>query len=625
MASFKDNINRNSINKGDIKNIQRDLSSCARAIGADPALNILLQGSHVPNILLAQKQIYVPSPENNDSLNDARGLVDRFAFVRHYHNQKLHLRHAPSSQANKVIYDDLELLRTEMVGAKYLQGSFKRICDKHINDCLAAGYEGLSERADPPIKDILRAVFLQQVRAVPVPKTIERLVDLWRPFIIREAGAQLLNMQNNLHNQAVFNAATKQLIDKLANIEQAMMGEKDSAQGEIDEVETGENDAPNEGEQNGDIAAETEQQGSTTQAENDANESGADDNLFPQMGQFAETVMGSLGDEMLEGIPIPEMRSTPNAKAKSQPYIVYSNKYDEIITADKLASPDEITRLREDLDRRLKEVQGGFSKLTSRLQRLLLSRPPRMWLFGQEDGVLDSARLGQLVASPAFTHVFKQEQVQTDVRDTVICLLLDNSGSMRGRPITIAAICSDILGGILERAGVKVEILGFTTKEWKGGKSYKSWIQAGKPARAGRLNDLRHIIYKSADTPFVRAKRNLAVMLKEGLLKENIDGEALQWAHQRLCSRPESRRILMVISDGAPVDDATLSVNHAGYLDRHLRQVIAQIESEKSVELLAIGIGHDVTRYYARSICLRDVSRLGETMTSELVKLFTKK
>ena len=604
--------------QADVKNIERNLSACARAIGVDETLGVMLQGSNIPNVLSAQKQIYVPIPENDAALNNVRAIADRFAFAKHYHNQKLHSTDAPTTQANKVIYDDLELLRIELLGAEYLQGSFNRIYDNYAQSCEAAGYGELSERADPPIKDILRGVLLQQVRGVPVPFAIERLVNLWQPFIKREAGAQLAMMAENLSNQAMFKQAAKQLIAKLANIEQAVNGEDEGEHGALADIEAGESEGENKGQGN----SETEIEAETQQSEEIDAKGGDGADLFPQMGQFGETVMGSLGDEMLEGVPIPEMRPMPNAKPQSQPYNVYTHKFDEIITADKLATPEEITRLRADLDRRLKEVHGGFSKLANRLQRLLLARQQRMWLFAQESGVLDSARLGQLVASPTFTHIFKQEQVQTDVRDTVICLLLDNSGSMRGRPITIAAICSDILGGILERAGVKVEILGFTTKEWKGGKSYKSWLQAGKPARAGRLNDIRHIIYKSADMPYSRAKRNLAVMLKEGLLKENIDGEALQWAHQRLRSRPESRRILMVISDGAPVDDATLSANHAGYLDRHLRQVISQIEADKCVELLAIGIGHDVTRYYERSICLRDVTRLGEIMTKELVKLF---
>ncbi len=613
------------MSKEDIKTKQNNLSGCARAIGADGGLNILLQGSHVPNMLAAQKQIYIPAPENAAAFNDARALVDRFAFARHYHNHKLHLSNAPTSHTNLVIYDDLELLRVELLGAEHLAGSFKRIYAAYVQGCDAAGYGELSERADPPIKDILRGVLLRQLRGVAMPPTIERLVDLWQPFIMREAGAQLAIMAENLENQGIFMQATKQLIAKLASIENGVNGADDAGQGALSKVDSSDNKAENEGDAQGDAegdaGGEPQPQSGKGLAESGEN----DDGLFPQMGQFGETVMGSLGDEMLEGIPVLEMRNAPTAKLQSQPYVVFTHKYDEIITADKLASAEEITRLRADLDRHLKQVKGGFSKLASRLQHLLLAKQQRMWLFAQEDGVLDSARLGQLVASPAFTHVFKQEQVQTDMRDTVICLLLDNSGSMRGRPITIAAICSDILGGILERAGVKVEILGFTTKEWKGGKSYKAWLQAGKPAKAGRLNDLRHIIYKSADMPFMRAKRNLAVMLKEGLLKENIDGEALQWAHHRLQSRLESRRILMVISDGAPVDDATLSANHAGYLDRHLRQVIAKIEADKAVELLAIGIGHDVTRYYSRSICLRDVSRLGETMTRELVKLFEQK
>ncbi|MBY0356139.1 MAG: hypothetical protein K2Q12_10500, partial [Rickettsiales bacterium] len=305
------------------------------------------------------------------------------------------------------------------------------------------------------------------------------------------------------------------------------------------------------------------------------------------------------------------------------PYRIYTERFDEAVPAHQLASAEELARLRGQLDQKLSQVRGTFARLSAQLQRLLLARQQRSWEFDLEDGVINTARLARVVASPAYRQIYKQEK-EAPFKDTVITLLLDNSGSMRGRPITIAALSADILARTLERAGVKVEILGFTTRDWKGGLSYKDWVKQGRPAKPGRLNDLRHIIYKSADQPLVRARRNLGLMLKDGLLKENIDGEALLWAYQRLLLRPEARRILMVISDGAPVDDATLSANFPGYLDRHLREIIAHVEQDKNVELLAIGIGHDVGRYYARSVTLSDISRLGETMAKELVKLFEK-
>jgi cobaltochelatase CobT len=610
-----------------IKQIEHDLNVCVRSIASDASLNITLQGSGKFDAFNAQKQIYLKTPDDLQDLSEVRLLSDRFAFVRGQHNQKMHMIGAPSEQGNKVIYDDLELLRVELLGSELLDGSFKLIYQKLKRDCAASGYDVLSERADPPMRDILRALILNKVRGVVVPQEISRLLSLWQPFIMREAGAQITHMIDNLDNQSAFNLASLQLISKLAKIEKSARGEasesdnNDNSLDDSDDFSNQLGDAENS--QSAGSEDETDAEENQTNPDNSLGAQESDTDIFPQMGQFGETVAGSLGDEQLDGVPIPQMQNQPQFKPQSYPYTIFTNKYDEVVKADKLVSHNELLRLRLELDYKLKELQGSFSKLASKLQRLLMTRQQQYWQFGLEDGLLDSARLSQLVVNPTYHNIFKQELAHTDVRDTVVTLLLDNSGSMRGRPITIAAICSDILSSILDRAGVKVEILGFTTKEWKGGKSHKQWVQSGRGSRPGRLNDIRHIIYKSADMPFSRAVRNIAVMLKEGLLKENIDGEALLWAHNRLCMRPESRRILMVISDGAPVDDATLSANNAGYLDRHLRQVIAQIEADKRVELLAIGIGHDVTRYYKRSICLRDVNRLGETMTKELVNLFS--
>jgi cobaltochelatase CobT len=618
-----------SLKSEQIKQIENNLNGCARAVASDASINIMLQGGGKFDALAANKQVYLKAPNDLRDLSNLRLLADRFAFVRAAHNQKLHLHGAPVEMTNKVIYDDLELLRVELFGSKLLDGSFKLIYQKFCDDCAESGYEYLSERADPPLRDILRALILKEARSVAIPNEIARLTSLWQPFIMREAGAQIENMLANLHNQHAFKQATLQLINRLAKIEKAARGEMSEDEGgDIDLDSNGESGDENESqrEDSGDGSAGENSDNDETDVNNNDGVGGVGENeadLFPQMGQFGETVAGSLEEINLEGAPVPQMQNQPQFKPQSYPYIVFTKQYDEVIMAEKLASHDELLRLRLELDRKLKDVQGSFSKLAIQLQRLLMTRQQQYWQFGLEEGLLNSATLSQLVSNPSYHSIFKQEIAATDVRDTVVTLLLDNSGSMRGRPITIAAICSDILTAILERAGVKVEILGFTTKEWKGGKSYKQWVQGGKVARPGRLNDIRHIVYKSAEMPLSKAKRNIAVMLKEGLLKENIDGEALLWAHNRLRLRPESRRILMIISDGAPVDDATLSANHAGYLDRHLRQVISQIEADKQVELLAIGIGHDVTRYYKRSICLRDVSRLGETMTKELVKLFS--
>ncbi len=302
-------------------------------------------------------------------------------------------------------------------------------------------------------------------------------------------------------------------------------------------------------------------------------------------------------------------------------YRAYTRLHDEEIAAEDLCDPDELTRLRQQLDQQLQHLQGVISKLANRLQRRLMAQQQRSWEFDLEEGLLDAGRLSRVVVNPLHALSYKRER-ETEFRDTVVTLLIDNSGSMRGRPITVAAMCGDILARTLERCAVKVEVLGFTTRAWKGGQSREKWVQDGKPRNPGRLNDLRHIIYKAADSPWRRARKNLGLMLREGLLKENIDGEALLWAYRRLVVRPEHRRILMVISDGAPVDDSTLSVNPGNYLEKHLREVIREIETRDQVELIAIGIGHDVTRYYRRAVTIVDAEELGGTMMKKLTELF---
>ncbi|MEQ1705755.1 MAG: hypothetical protein ABL867_07275, partial [Rickettsiales bacterium] len=305
-------------------------------------------------------------------------------------------------------------------------------------------------------------------------------------------------------------------------------------------------------------------------------------------------------------------------------YHAYTKNFDEIITANQLATLTELESLRSQLDQKLMQFQTVTARLANRLQRLLLGKQARTWLFDEDDGMIDSRKLSRVITQPDYDQVYKREK-DTDFRDTVVTLLIDNSGSMRGRPITIAALSADIISRTLDRCGVKVEILGFTTKEWKGGLAYKNWVNEGKPAHPGRLNDLRHIIYKPADVSWRKSRKNIGLMLKDGLLKENIDGEAILWACDRLLARPEQRRILMVISDGAPVDDSTLSSNNGGYLDAHLREVIAKVENKLPIELVAIGIGHDVTRYYKRAVTISEIDKLGETMTEQLVSLFSKR
>ena len=386
-----------------------------------------------------------------------------------------------------------------------------------------------------------------------------------------------------------------------------------------------ENEEENESDQDqqqGEGESEQESQGDRAEVEvsedaSDEMEDGATEDADGPSGELPEEADEADSEDAAESWRPPSRHN----EARGPDYKPFTTKFDEVIHAEDLCDSDELTRLRAYLDKQLAHLQGVVGRLANRLQRRLMAQQNRSWEFDLEEGTLDPARLPRVVMDPFQPLSFKQEQ-DTNFRDTVVTLLLDNSGSMRGRPITVAATCADILARTLERCGVKVEILGFTTRAWKGGQARESWLQSGKPANPGRLNDLRHIIYKSADAPWRRARKNLGLMMREGLLKENIDGEALDWAHKRLLGRPEQRRILMVISDGAPVDDSTLSVNPGNYLERHLRFIIEEIETRSPVELIAIGIGHDVTRYYRRAVTIVDAEELGGVMTEKLAELF---
>mgnify|MGYP000344890487 CR=1 FL=1 len=385
-------------------------------------------------------------------------------------------------------------------------------------------------------------------------------------------------------------------------------------------------DADDENKDDAGDASEEQDEASDSESEVDGSLAGQQgEGEMTDDGDYSESdgdgFMAGEGDEEPAG---PSQWDKPwmiNDFTAGNTYKAYSTAHDEVVDAEALCEVDELERLRHQLDQQLAHLQGVVSRLANRLQRRLMAQQNRGWDFDLEEGILDAAKLARIVSTPSTSLSFKQEQ-DTDFRDTVVTLLIDNSGSMRGRPITIAALSADILARTLERCGVKVEILGFTTRQWKGGQSRERWVDSGKPPKPGRLNDLRHIIYKSADAPWRRARRNLGLMMREGLLKENIDGEALMWAHDRLLRRPEDRRILMVISDGAPVDDSTLSVNQAGYLEGHLRKVIDWIEKQSPVQLAAIGIGHDVTRYYKRSVTIMDVEQLGGTIIEQLADLF---
>jgi cobaltochelatase CobT len=477
-----------------------------------------------------------------------------------------------------------------------------------------------TDRKEAPLEDAVALIVREKLTGAPPPDAALPMVELWRDWIEDKASAQLAHLTDNIHDQAAFSRMSRDIIAALEMADE--LGDDPDQSDENDnedeaEPDAGERQESPEGEdqesQQQSMDELQESEGETEAAEMDAQQMDVDEQPDDQEGE-----------EETEGEE-PWRPQLPFSSLSNEDfYKVFTNQFDEEIDAEDLCDTEELTRLRNYLDKQLSSLQGVVARLANRLQRRLMAQQNRSWDFDLEEGVLDAARLTRVVIDPMHPLSFKVEQ-DTQFRDTVVTLLLDNSGSMRGRPITVAATCADILARTLERCGVKVEILGFTTRAWKGGQAREKWLAANKPANPGRLNDLRHIIYKSADMPWRRARRNLGLMMREGLLKENIDGEALIWAHNRLLARQEQRRILMVISDGAPVDDSTLSVNSGNYLEKHLRQIITDIENRSPVELIAIGIGHDVTRYYKRAVTIVDAEELGGAMTEKLAELFEEK
>lgn len=546
----------------------------------------------------------------------ARGTADAFALRHKYHDAKVSAKYMPQGQMAQDLYTAMENARVEAVGARHMPGTAGNIDAKIGNEALRKGYDQVREASEAPLATAAGYLIRHLATGRDMPRGAENVMELWRGFIEDSAGGTLDNLQDTLEDQAAFAKLARQMISDLGYGDQ--LGDDPDDTGEEDEPadEGGEDEQEPDstGEDDGD---EEETEGTPEQSQEEQQDSAEaqvsmDDSAESEMAEEAEMPEGEA--PMEPPAPQPVSDADPN-------YIVYSTEHDEEIGAEDLAEPAELERLRAYLDQQLEPLKGAVSRLANKLQRRLQAQQNRSWSFDQEEGILDAGRLARVVANPTTPLSFKVEQ-DTEFRDTCVTLLLDNSGSMRGRPISIAAICADVLARTLERCSVKVEILGFTTKAWKGGLSREEWLAEGRPQQPGRLNDLRHIIYKRADAPWRRSRDNLGLMMKEGLLKENIDGEALEWAHRRMVARQEARKVLMVISDGAPVDDSTLSVNPANYLEKHLRDVIEMVEKRKAVELIAIGIGHDVTRYYDKAVTITDVEQLAGAMTEQLASLF---
>jgi cobaltochelatase CobT len=559
------------------------------------------------NLALPKGKIRIPLPDHELSAGSkdiTRGQADARALQLRHHNVDLHRRNAPMDLSARAAFDALEQARCEAQGALQMQGVAGNLATMLEDQCRKLGYANIESRDQSNQADALYVLAHQAMTGTPLPPTAEKLAALWRPYVSEKLGADgLQKLKKSIADQKSFSALSKDLIRQLdmeVTDDAAPENDPETPDEESQNSDGDGKDDPGEGDDSPDPSGGMNPEDAAEDSSEQDSDSGHDDmESNPATGEREGEDAGTVKRKRIEGyIPGPD-----------NPYTIYTNVFDETVDANELADPEELERLRQMLDHQMAHLQGIVTKLANRLQRKLMARQQRSWQFDLDEGMLDGARLARIIANPTVPLSFKQER-ETDFRDTIVTLLIDNSGSMRGRPIAIAAICTDILARTLERCGVKVEILGFTTRAWKGGKARDLWIQSGRPPHPGRLNDIRNIIYKAADTPWRRTHKNLGLMLKEGLLKENIDGEALVWAHNRLAKRPEQRKILMVISDGAPVDDSTLSVNPSNILEQDLRNVIHWIENASNIELTAIGIGHDVTRYYRRAITIADADEL---------------
>ncbi len=594
---------------------KRAVTGCLRAIARRPELEVAFAAER-PGIITGK--VRLPEPPRKLSGPDAaivRGHADSIALKLACHDPTVHRKLVPGGQQARAVFEAVEQARVEAIGARRMSGVAKNL-SAMIDDRFHRGkFDEVSDRADAPIEEAVAMMVRERLTGLPPPPAAKKLVELWRPLIEDRAGRELDRLERLIDQQAHFGDVIHDLLDSLD------MGEDRSTESDEEEGEEGEQERRKE--ENGEDGQGAESEDMQTRMD-EADASGED--MSDSTAEASEALSAEMAEDAEMGdSEAPAEPRRPRRTGQNEPrgpdYRPFIVKHDEMIAAEELCEPEELDRLRGYLDKQLSHLQGVVARLANRLQRRLMAQQNRAWDFDLEEGLLDPARLSRVITDPLHPLSFKHEK-DTNFRDTVVTLLLDNSGSMRGRPITVAATCADILARTLERCGVKVEILGFTTRAWKGGQAREAWLAAGKPANPGRLNDLRHIIYKAADSPWRRSRKNLGLMMREGLLKENIDGEALDWAHKRLLARSEQRRILMMISDGAPVDDSTLSVNPGNYLERHLRWVIEEIEQRSPVELIAIGIGHDVTRYYRRAVTIVDAEELGGAMTDKLAELF---
>jgi cobaltochelatase CobT len=597
---------------------KKALAEATKTLANDPELGVSYS---VDPPGMTNDQVRLPQVTRRmtkDEVLLARGTADAYALRRRFHNPATSNKYLPQGNMARDLYDAMETARCEAMGARTMPGTAGNIDAKIGYEAERKGYGQITEPSQAPLSAAAGYLIRHLATGRALPPSADNVMSLWKDFIEGAAGGTLDNLQEVLSDQQAFAKFARQIIDDLGYGDQLGDDPDDINEDQEDEASQDEDQADQDDQSNADKEDNSEDAEAAPEQSQDEQQDASQATV--QLDDMADAEMGEEA-EMPEGeAPMDPPPPPPHSEADAN-YIVFSTEFDEEIKAEELAKPAELERLRAYLDQQLEPLKGAVSRLANKLQRRLQAQQNRSWEFDLEEGILDAGRLARVVANPTTPLSFKVEK-DTEFRDTCVTLLLDNSGSMRGRPISIAAICADVLARTLERCQVKTEILGFTTRAWKGGQSRENWLNDGRPQQPGRLNDLRHIIYKSADAPWRRARPNLGLMMKEGLLKENIDGEALEWAHKRMINRPESRKVLMVISDGAPVDDSTLSVNPANYLEKHLRDVIAMVEKRRAVELIAIGIGHDVTRYYDRAVTITDVEQLAGAMTEQLAALF---
>ncbi len=607
---------------------KHNTTSTLRAMSRDNSIEVTYSEIEMPTgeiKTLERPRLPAPSADMTEEKRALiRGCADTYALKLAHHNQIKHRNNRQSDMRTQAALDALEQARCDSLGILAMDGVSENLDAVLEAKALRRGFDDIREREDVPLADALHIVARSQITGRTATPRTQKIVKLWQPWIEEQLGALNFDqLKDLLHDQDAYARAATQLVGRF-NLPLDASDDENTNQQEQENSGEQEPEQPDTSQDQEDENNNQDQENSESSASDGSADASESDESFDM---DLDDIMDDLNsDDMVmdENVEPPPGRPADFNDYVEGLYTVYTTQFDEEVAAEDLADSFELERLRGLLDQQLANHHNIITKLANRLQRKLMAKQRRSWQFDLEEGILDSARLARVIANPTVPLTFKQEK-EMPFKDTVVSILIDNSGSMRGRPIGIAAMTTDIIAQTLERCGLKTEILGFTTRAWKGGNARDLWLEHGRPEKPGRLNDIRHIIYKSANTPIRRARKNLGLMLKEGLLKENIDGEALVWAYNRISKRPEDRKILLIISDGAPVDDSTLSVNPSNILEMDLRGVIRFIENKSNVELTAIGIGHDVTRYYKSAMTISDADSLAEALTKQLIELFEDK